>query len=142
MIHVLNYEENIIEDLSFKQDAIYEAEHNLNVQDMMETFDFTVASKIAGNLRDRNRIIIQDHMGIYREFLVEMITDLEDGTTEIQSNASYLNDIATAKPLKPKKFTKEMPTVILDYILADTGRSEEHTSELQSRFDLVCRLLL
>src|SRR5437868_12689773 len=24
----------------------------------------------------------------------------------------------------------------------DVGRSEEHTSELQSRFDLVCRLLL
>src|SRR5699024_12517248 len=24
----------------------------------------------------------------------------------------------------------------------DSGRSEEHTSELQSRFDLVCRLLL
>src|SRR5699024_12129941 len=24
----------------------------------------------------------------------------------------------------------------------DTNRSEEHTSELQSRFDLVCRLLL
>src|SRR5437868_9868445 len=31
------------------------------------------------------------------------------------------------------------------HILGDTGlriRSEEHTSELQSRFDLVCRLLL
>src|SRR5699024_12327026 len=27
-------------------------------------------------------------------------------------------------------------------ILGDVGRSEEHTSELQSRFDLVCRLLL
>src|SRR5438067_10610797 len=26
--------------------------------------------------------------------------------------------------------------------LARSGRSEEHTSELQSRFDLVCRLLL
>src|SRR5699024_9742911 len=26
--------------------------------------------------------------------------------------------------------------------LIDNGRSEEHTSELQSRFDLVCRLLL
>src|SRR6266849_8962763 len=26
--------------------------------------------------------------------------------------------------------------------LADRGRSEEHTSELQSRVDLVCRLLL
>src|SRR5699024_12187676 len=27
-------------------------------------------------------------------------------------------------------------------IYDDNGRSEEHTSELQSRFDLVCRLLL
>src|SRR5207249_10387434 len=26
--------------------------------------------------------------------------------------------------------------------LVESGRSEEHTSELQSRFDLVCRLLL
>src|SRR5699024_12636360 len=28
------------------------------------------------------------------------------------------------------------------YVNGMTGRSEEHTSELQSRFDLVCRLLL
>src|SRR5699024_12868867 len=27
-------------------------------------------------------------------------------------------------------------------LMADVARSEEHTSELQSRFDLVCRLLL
>src|SRR5437868_7395606 len=27
-------------------------------------------------------------------------------------------------------------------LASDKGRSEEHTSELQSRFDLVCRLLL
>src|SRR5699024_12708522 len=27
-------------------------------------------------------------------------------------------------------------------VLTEQGRSEEHTSELQSRFDLVCRLLL
>src|SRR5699024_12113579 len=26
-------------------------------------------------------------------------------------------------------------------VMAEEGRSEEHTSELQSRFDLVCRLL-
>src|SRR5437868_7679649 len=30
----------------------------------------------------------------------------------------------------------------LDQLLAQYPRSEEHTSELQSRFDLVCRLLL
>src|SRR5699024_11408652 len=34
----------------------------------------------------------------------------------------------------------EKETGLKDYI--ETGRSEEHTSELQSRFDLVCRLLL
>src|SRR5436190_7606802 len=35
----------------------------------------------------------------------------------------------------------EMPLVVDDGI-ADVGRSEEHTSELQSHSDLVCRLLL
>src|SRR5699024_12019749 len=29
-----------------------------------------------------------------------------------------------------------------DFTMKTSGRSEEHTSELQSRFDLVCRLLL
>src|SRR5207249_10869359 len=33
-------------------------------------------------------------------------------------------------------------STILAGTWAPTGRSEEHTSELQSRFDLVCRLLL
>src|SRR5699024_12605798 len=32
--------------------------------------------------------------------------------------------------------------VIFFSYLSDSFRSEEHTSELQSRFDLVCRLLL
>src|SRR5207249_6875821 len=40
---------------------------------------------------------------------------------------------------------REREFKILDYNRADLAgryRSEEHTSELQSRFDLVCRLLL
>src|SRR5699024_12527114 len=32
--------------------------------------------------------------------------------------------------------------VVVHLTLLTQGRSEEHTSELQSRFDLVCRLLL
>src|SRR5437868_8906957 len=42
----------------------------------------------------------------------------------------------------------DVPTVVrnevkaVGYTRAKFGRSEEHTSELQSRFDLVCRLLL
>src|SRR5206468_10853364 len=34
------------------------------------------------------------------------------------------------------------PNAALDKYLVSDGRSEEHTSELQSRSDLVCRLLL
>src|SRR5699024_11616469 len=41
------------------------------------------------------------------------------------------------------KLSKEMPIVLNASIITQQNiRSEEHTSELQSRFDLVCRLLL
>src|SRR5699024_11996296 len=39
-------------------------------------------------------------------------------------------------------FPGAMVTDYKDLIPVMTNRSEEHTSELQSRFDLVCRLLL
>src|SRR5699024_12214598 len=41
-------------------------------------------------------------------------------------------------------FTKTVISTIVSSSLKqqEAGRSEEHTSELQSRFDLVCRLLL
>src|SRR5699024_11886109 len=40
------------------------------------------------------------------------------------------------------RFYKPTDTRILGRYLNNRNRSEEHTSELQSRFDLVCRLLL
>ena len=135
MIHVLNYSENIIDDLSFKQDAIYDANHTINIQDTMETFDFEVSSKIAQNLRDRHRLLIQDHMGIYREFIIESIVDLESGVTEVQSNASYLEDIRTAKPVKPHSFKDKPPTVMMDYLLADTGWEVSPETEVPMNAD-------
>src|SRR5438067_8282454 len=46
-------------------------------------------------------------------------------------------------PLPPKKLRLGGPQFSDDaYFLESARRSEEHTSELQSRFDLVCRLLL
>src|SRR5699024_1359340 len=41
-----------------------------------------------------------------------------------------------------KQMTRSVLLYTLDKILKMLHRSEEHTSELQSRFDLVCRLLL
>src|SRR5699024_12112413 len=43
-----------------------------------------------------------------------------------------------AQPVEPGRLEQEL---VLQLTRADV-RSEEHTSELQSRFDLVCRLLL
>src|SRR5690349_22420890 len=43
---------------------------------------------------------------------------------------------ATSMPMKP------LPTTTARFAFAARSRSEEHTSELQSRRDLVCRLLL
>src|SRR6266704_3961281 len=43
----------------------------------------------------------------------------------------------------PRRLEVEAPTVLAAIdSLEQQWRSEEHTSELQSRFDLVCRLLL
>src|SRR5699024_12736420 len=44
--------------------------------------------------------------------------------------------------LRPSMWSRRVRCGTLLRRLRDVKRSEEHTSELQSRFDLVCRLLL
>src|SRR5437868_14741409 len=48
--------------------------------------------------------------------------------------------LATALP--PARIVVVLRDLVEAELLIVIGRSEEHTSELQSRFDLVCRLLL
>src|SRR5207249_12304422 len=50
-----------------------------------------------------------------------------------RGGAPSLPDVASRRPVP-----RVRPAVVTPH----PGRSEEHTSELQSRFDLVCRLLL
>src|SRR5207249_8177602 len=56
--------------------------------------------------------------------------------------------VKQANPEGPTPFpftaSPALPGPVTSFSLVDDGspRSEEHTSELQSRFDLVCRLLL
>src|SRR5687768_17822485 len=71
-------------------------------------------------------------------------------TTLFRSNAIWLatlgwevtgvdySEVAIAKA----KARAERDAVGVDFVCADLVRSEEHTSELQSRLHLVCRLLL
>ncbi|PTK37746.1 hypothetical protein BUZ45_03290 [Staphylococcus hominis] len=92
-----------------------------NVQEMVETLDFTVLSERADNLRERNRVIAQDYNGVYREFIITHVEDDLEGLTDVKCNASYLEDLATAKPLEPQTFEKMSTTQALLKTLADTG---------------------
>lgn len=120
-IHVLDFNDNIIDFISQSDGALINAEMSMNVEEKTETFDFTIENTRAEKLRERNRIIAQDNNGTFREFIIIHITDNFDGTTEIECNASYLEDLKTAKPIKPSKFEAHTTTQALLKTLADTG---------------------
>lgn len=120
-IHVLDFNDNIIDFISQSDGALINAEMSMNLEEKTETFDFTIENTRAEKLRERNRIIVQDNNGTFREFIIIHIADNFDGTTEIECNASYLEDLKTAKPIKPGKFEAHTTTQALLKTLADTG---------------------
>ncbi|OFQ58304.1 phage tail spike protein [Staphylococcus sp. HMSC068C09] len=120
-IHVLDFNDNIIDFISQSDGALLNVEMSMNVEEKTETFDFTIENTRAEKLRERNRIIAQDNNGTFREFIIIHIADNFDGTTEIECNASYLEDLKTAKPIKPGKFEAHTTTQALLKTLADTG---------------------
>ena len=120
-IHVLDFNDNIIDFISQSDGALINVEMSMNVEEKTETFDFTIENTRAEKLRERNRIIAQDNNGTFREFIIIHIADNFDGTTEVECNASYLEDLKTAKPIKPGKFDAHTTTQALLKTLADTG---------------------
>src|SRR5699024_11362106 len=73
--------------------------------------------------------------------------DFEHLMTKIREIMNRENIYATQSLVsneKTKNVSKENIETTITNIMHEIGvpRSEEHTSELQSRFDLVCRLLL
>src|SRR5207249_7195981 len=76
----------------------------------------------------------QTEMGRELAATVEPLTDPSEVRTELQLTRQARLARATSGSLPLDGFPDIRPA--LDH------RSEEHTSELQSRFDLVCRLLL
>ncbi|UXU48901.1 phage tail spike protein [Staphylococcus arlettae] len=121
MIHLLNFRSEIIDFISEKDGALFEAKHNRQAKDKKETFDFSILSSRAEKFRERNRVITQDSNGKYREFIITGISDDVDGVTEIQTNASYLEDIGTAKPFVPGELKDMTATQALYEVLRDTG---------------------
>ncbi|MDW4175289.1 phage tail spike protein [Staphylococcus saprophyticus] len=121
MIHLLNFKGEIIDFISEDDGALFEAVHDRQQKDKKETFDFTILSSRAEKFRERNRVITKDSNGQYREFIITGISDDMDGLTDIQTNASYLEDIGTAKPFVPGKLENMTTSQALYEVLRDTG---------------------
>lgn len=151
MIHVLDYKGNIIDFISQDDNAIIKATHHRDINERTETFDFTILSERAENMQDRNRIIIQDSNEQYREFIIEHVSQDMDGYTEIETSASYLEDISTSVPYPPGKLTSMTTSQALRDVLKDTGwqvsdrteyggiRSTSWTS-FQTRYEVLMQL--
>src|SRR5699024_8711795 len=116
-------------------------------------------------IRDERKLRGQTQEEVARKVNVDrtVLNKIENGTRRV--SALELADIASAIEVRMASFFEEpLPAVVshrssqgldtedsqIDTLLSDCAsevefvneRSEEHTSELQSRFDLVCRLLL
>lgn len=129
MIHVLDFDDNIIDYISKYDNYITQGTITRDTTEETDTFDFIVDSDRAYNLRERNRIIVQDRNNIYREYIIVNVSDDIDDQTTVQCNASYIEDLTTAKPYAPGGFTKYTTTQALDDITKDTGWETSEETE-------------
>lgn len=129
MLHILDYEDKIIDFISEDDASIINAKHNRDINNRSETFDFTILSERARNMQKNYRVIIQDSTGQYREFIIEHISQDMDGYTEIETTASYLEDITGASPYAPGSFEKKTTTEALYDVLKDTGWQVSEATE-------------
>ncbi|EJA1925930.1 phage tail protein [Staphylococcus pseudintermedius] len=120
MIHVMNFKGEIVDFIPQSDNAVISAVHNRNINERMETFDFTILSERTTHMHERNRIIIQDKNGQYREFIIDRISADIDGYTEVETVASYLEDITKARPYAPGKLEKMTTKQALSDVLKDT----------------------
>src|SRR5690625_6347954 len=65
-----------------------------------------------------------------------------DASSLLNSSRTSVNRIKSAFKSIKKVVVLCCPSIILNLFSSEQSRSEEHTSELQSRGHLVCRLLL
>lgn len=120
-IHILDFNDKIIDYISRDDGALLNAMMSTNAYEKSETFDFTMLNDRAENLRERNRLIAQDNNGVYREFIITHVVDNFDGTTDIESYASYLEDIDKSKPIKPGQYKAYSTSQALNETLRNTG---------------------
>lgn len=147
----MNFKGEIVDFISQSDSAVIQAVHKRDINERMETFDFTILSERTTYMQERNRIIIQDKNGQYREFIIDRISADIDGYTEIETVASYLEDITKARPYAPGKLEKMTTKQALSDVLKDTGWEVSDATEYgglrttswtsyQTRYDVLLQL--
>ncbi|MCO4363412.1 hypothetical protein MTQ96_11785, partial [Staphylococcus agnetis] len=152
MLHVLDFEGNIIDFISKNDKAVINIKHERSIKDYTELLDITMLSSRAVKFKERNRVIFLDSRNEPREFIINRIEqDSISKYSLIECNASYLEDIATGVPYGPHKFEKYTTTQALSDVLKDTGWKVSDDTEYngtrttswtsyQTRFDVLKQL--
>ncbi|PCF72851.1 phage tail spike protein [Staphylococcus delphini] len=151
MIHVMNFKGEIVDFISQSDSVVTHAIHKRDINERMETFEFEILSDRTTHMHERNRIIIQDKNGQYREFIIDRISADIDGYTEVETVASYLEDITKARPYAPGKLEKMTTKQALSDVLKDTGWEVSDATEYgglrttswasyQTRYDVLLQL--
>lgn len=147
----MNFKGEIVDFISQSDSAVIQAVHKRDINERVETFDFTILSERTTHMQERNRIIIQDKNGQYREFIIDRISADIDGYTEVETVASYLEDITKARPYAPGKLEKMTTKQALSDVLKDTGWQVSDATEYdglrttswtsyQTRYDVLLQL--
>lgn len=147
----MNFKGEIVDFIAQSDSAVIQAVHKRDINDRMETFDFTILSERTTYMQERNRIVIQDKNGQYREFIIDRISADIEGYTEVETVASYLEDITKARPYTPGKLEKMTTKQALSDVLKDTGWQVSDATEYdglrttswtsyQTRYDVLLQL--
>lgn len=147
----MNFKGEIVDFIAQSDSAVIQAVHKRDINDRMETFDFTILSERTTYMQERNRIVIQDKNGQYREFIIDRISADIEGYTEVETVASYLEDITKARPYAPGKLEKMTTKQALSDVLKDTGWQVSDATEYdglrttswtsyQTRYDVLLQL--
>src|SRR5699024_11846918 len=100
-----------------------------------------IVEEIAEKFKESDSTVLVDYRGLTVEEVTELRKQLRDNGVEYKVYKNTMSRrAAEAAELDDLKETLVGPTAIAFGKEDVVTRSEEHTSELQSRFDLVCRL--
>lgn len=116
-IHIFDYTDTLIDFISFDEGAIIDGKMTLNDEENTDTFDFTLENWRVNDIKQRNRVVVDDPNGKSKEYIIVSIEDDFEDTTLFTCNASYLEDLKTARPIIPSRLESATTKQALGYAL-------------------------